>query len=88
VALGGLSSDSSVFRGLEEIADQAPTLAALRQNVMRVAVTEGQPRPWCTAGVACAWWVAVRDGTIVSHRTCATYEKAFAGVEANEQSTR
>ena len=37
---------------------------------------------------ACAWAVAVRDGMIVSHRTCATYDEAlrFAGVEAAEQS--
>jgi ketosteroid isomerase-like protein len=38
---------------------------------------------------ACAWVVAVRDGMIVSHRTCATYDEAlgFAGVEAAERST-
>jgi ketosteroid isomerase-like protein len=32
---------------------------------------------------ACAWVVGVRDGTIVSHRTCATYEEALevAGVK-------
>ena len=26
---------------------------------------------------ACAWVIGVRDGTIVSHRTCATYEEAL-----------
>jgi ketosteroid isomerase-like protein len=26
---------------------------------------------------ACAWVVGVRDGTIVSHRTCATYDEAL-----------
>jgi ketosteroid isomerase-like protein len=38
---------------------------------------------------ACAWVVGVRDGTIVSHRTCATYEEALevAGVEP-ETTTR
>ena len=38
---------------------------------------------------ACAWVVAVRDGMIVSHRTCATFDEAlrFAGVETAEQST-
>jgi ketosteroid isomerase-like protein len=31
---------------------------------------------------ACAWVIGVRDGTIVSHRTCATYDEALeaAGV--------
>jgi len=31
--------------------------------------------------------IAVRDGTIVSHRTCATYDEALqaAGVEAAEK---
>jgi ketosteroid isomerase-like protein len=38
---------------------------------------------------ACAWVVGVRDGTIVSHRTCATYEEALeaAGVKP-ERTTR
>ena len=38
---------------------------------------------------ACAWVVAVRDGLIASHRTCATYYEAlrFAGVETAERST-
>jgi hypothetical protein len=38
---------------------------------------------------ACAWVVAVRDGMIVSHRTCETYDEAlrFAGVAGAEQST-
>jgi ketosteroid isomerase-like protein len=38
---------------------------------------------------ACAWVVGVRDGTIVSHRTCATYEEALevAGVKS-ERTTR
>ena len=33
--------------------------------------------------------LAVRDGMIVAHRTCATYDEAlrFAGVEAAEQPT-
>jgi uncharacterized protein len=33
---------------------------------------------------ACAWAVGIRDGKIVSHRTCATYEEALeaAGVES------
>jgi ketosteroid isomerase-like protein len=26
---------------------------------------------------ACAWVIGVRDGTIVSHRTCATYDEAL-----------
>jgi ketosteroid isomerase-like protein len=26
---------------------------------------------------ACAWVVRVRDGTIVSHRTCATFDEAL-----------
>ncbi len=32
---------------------------------------------------ACAWVVGVRDGMVVSHRTCATYDEALrvAGVE-------
>jgi ketosteroid isomerase-like protein len=32
---------------------------------------------------ACAWVIGVRDGMIVSHRTCATYDEALqaAGVE-------
>lgn len=32
---------------------------------------------------ACAWVIGVRDGTIVSHRTCATFDEALqvAGVE-------
>jgi ketosteroid isomerase-like protein len=37
---------------------------------------------------ACAWVIGVRDGTIVSHRTCATHDEALlaAGVEpANDQ---
>jgi ketosteroid isomerase-like protein len=33
---------------------------------------------------ACAWVIGVRDGSIISHRTCATYDEALqaAGVEA------
>jgi hypothetical protein len=32
---------------------------------------------------ACAWVIGVRDGTIISHRTCAAYGEALrvAGVE-------
>jgi ketosteroid isomerase-like protein len=35
---------------------------------------------------ACAWVIGVRDGTIVSHRTCATYDEALqaAGLEPAE----
>lgn len=35
---------------------------------------------------ACAWVIGVRDGRIVSHRTCATYDEALeaAGVEPVE----
>jgi ketosteroid isomerase-like protein len=35
---------------------------------------------------ACAWVVRVRDGRIVSHRTCATYDEALqaAGCEPTE----
>ena len=35
---------------------------------------------------ACAWVVGVRDGVIVSHRTCESYEEALraAGVEPAE----
>jgi ketosteroid isomerase-like protein len=35
---------------------------------------------------ACAWVVRVRDGAIISHRTCATYDEALqlAGVEPAE----
>jgi ketosteroid isomerase-like protein len=35
---------------------------------------------------ACGWVIGVRDGTIVSHRTCATYDEALraAGVEPAE----
>jgi ketosteroid isomerase-like protein len=35
---------------------------------------------------ACAWVIRVREGRIVSHRTCATYEEALqvAGVEPVE----
>jgi ketosteroid isomerase-like protein len=35
---------------------------------------------------ACGWVVDVRDGMVVSHRTCATYEEALrvAGVEPAE----
>jgi ketosteroid isomerase-like protein len=35
---------------------------------------------------ACAWVIGVRDGRIVSHRTCATYGEALqvAGLEAAE----
>jgi ketosteroid isomerase-like protein len=35
---------------------------------------------------ACAWVIHVRDGKIVSHRTCATYDEALrlAGVEPAE----
>jgi uncharacterized protein len=35
---------------------------------------------------ACAWVVGIRDGKIVSHRTCATYEEALeaAGVESGK----
>jgi ketosteroid isomerase-like protein len=35
---------------------------------------------------ACAWVVCVRDGLIVSHRTCSTYDEALevAGVEPAE----
>jgi ketosteroid isomerase-like protein len=40
----------------------------------RISGAESHPR--------CAWVIGVRDGTIVSHRTCATYEEALeaAGV--------
>ena len=33
---------------------------------------------------ACAWVIGVRDGAIVSHRTCATYDEALeaAGVQS------
>jgi ketosteroid isomerase-like protein len=36
---------------------------------------------------ACAWVVGVRDGLIVSHRTCQTYDEALriAGMEPAEQ---
>jgi hypothetical protein len=36
---------------------------------------------------ACAWVNGVRDGTIVSHRTCADYDEALevAGVEPAEE---
>jgi ketosteroid isomerase-like protein len=36
---------------------------------------------------ACAWVIGVRDGTIVSHRTCADYDEALevAGVEPAEE---
>jgi uncharacterized protein len=39
---------------------------------------------------ACAWVIGVRDGAIVSHRTCVTYDEALlmAGVEPAEDSTR
>jgi ketosteroid isomerase-like protein len=37
---------------------------------------------------ACAWVIGVRDGTIVSHRTCATFDEALqiAGAEAAKDS--
>jgi ketosteroid isomerase-like protein len=31
---------------------------------------------------ACAWVIGVRDGTIVSHRTCATYDEALQAAGA------
>ena len=39
---------------------------------------------------ACAWVVGVRDGRIVSHRTCATYDEAVhsAGLEPAEDHPR
>jgi ketosteroid isomerase-like protein len=39
---------------------------------------------------ACAWVIGVRDGTIISHRTCATYEEALeaAGVKPGSTSRR
>jgi ketosteroid isomerase-like protein len=39
---------------------------------------------------ACAWVVGVRDGRIVSHRTCATYDEAVhsAGSEPAEHHAR
>ena len=35
---------------------------------------------------ACAWLIGVRDGRILSHRTCASYDEALqaAGVEPAE----
>jgi ketosteroid isomerase-like protein len=38
------------------------------------------------SNAACAWVVGVRDGVIVSHRTCQSYEEALraAGVEPAE----
>ena len=38
---------------------------------------------------ACAWVIGVRDGTIVSHRTCATFDEAVqvAGVEPAKDHT-
>jgi ketosteroid isomerase-like protein len=36
---------------------------------------------------ACAWVVGIRDGMIVSHRTCATYEEALEAAGVQSEST-
>lgn len=37
---------------------------------------------------ACAWAIRVRDGLIVSHRTCATYDEALAAARAEDPLVR
>jgi ketosteroid isomerase-like protein len=36
---------------------------------------------------ACAWVVGIRDGKIVSHRTCATYEEALEAADVESGKT-
>jgi len=67
----------------EEYRDVGGFVVVAGRCRVRGRVSGAESRP------ACAWVVGVRDGMIVSHRTCATYDEAlgFAGVETAEQST-